>query len=220
MRHGWAASRFQRQARLATVQSLNLTLFVGAQHQSVFGGIQIQADDVFQFLRELGIVADLEGLHAMRFQSVGAPDTPHAGFADADCRRHGARAPVRSVARFLARGQGHHAFPQTSTDARFATGTGRVFLQPRHTQREETPAPSGNLFRCHGHAGGNFLVLLAGGREQHDASTLHNPRRKRSAPGLRFQHRPLFRTQRNGRGYPHPQSSPHNIRRTRIDKGC
>src|SRR5205823_14691616 len=41
MRHGRAASRFQRQARLATVQSSDLTLPVGAQPQSVCGGTRV-----------------------------------------------------------------------------------------------------------------------------------------------------------------------------------
>jgi len=56
MRHGRAAPALQRQTRLGTVQSLDLALLVGAQHQRVFGRIEVQADDVFQFLRELGIV--------------------------------------------------------------------------------------------------------------------------------------------------------------------
>jgi hypothetical protein len=46
---------------------------------------------------------------------------------------------------------------------------------------------------------------LAGGREQHNASTLCHPHREGSAPGLRFQHRPLLRTQRYGRRYAHPR---------------
>ena len=143
--HGGAASALQRQAGLGTIQSLNLALLVGAQHQRVLRRIEIQADDVFQFLGERRIVADLEGFHAMRLQPVGAPDAPHAGFADADRRRHGARAPVSGVGRLLARGHGHHAFRQAGTDRGFASGPGRVFLQPRHAQRQETLAPAGNL---------------------------------------------------------------------------
>ena len=61
--------------------------------------------DVFQFLGERRIVADLESFHAMRFQPVGAPDARHAGFADTDGHSHGARAPVNGVSRLLARGR-------------------------------------------------------------------------------------------------------------------
>ena len=52
--HGSAAAFLHRQAGLSAVQCLNLALFVGAQHQGMLGWIQIQADDVFQFLGELG----------------------------------------------------------------------------------------------------------------------------------------------------------------------
>ena len=90
---GGAAPALQRQAGLGTIQSLNLALLVGAQHQRVFRRVEIHADDVFQFLGECRIVADLESFHAMRFQSVDTPDAPHAGFADADGRSHGAHSP-------------------------------------------------------------------------------------------------------------------------------
>ena len=79
VRHGGAASALQRQAGLSTVESLNLALLVGAQHQGVLWRIEVQADDVFQLLRELGMVADLESFDAMRFQSVGAPDASASG---------------------------------------------------------------------------------------------------------------------------------------------
>src|ERR1700728_1772859 len=88
------ASTLQRQAGLGTVQSLDLALLIGAQHQRMFGRIEIQTDDVFQLLCEGRIVTDFESIHTMRFQSVGVPDAPHAGFADTNGRGHGARAPV------------------------------------------------------------------------------------------------------------------------------
>ena len=130
VRHGGTASALQRQAGLGTIEGLNLALLVGAQHQRVLRRIEIQADDVFQFLDEGRIVADLESFHAMRFQPVGPPDAPNAGFADADGRGHGASAPVRGVRRLLARGHGHHTLGQAGTDSGLAAGPGRVFLQP------------------------------------------------------------------------------------------
>ena len=45
VRHGSGPSAFDWQARLRTVQGLNLTLLVAAQHQGVLGRIQIQTDD-------------------------------------------------------------------------------------------------------------------------------------------------------------------------------
>src|SRR5581483_4236845 len=80
MGHGLAATALERQSRLGAIQSLNLAFLVYAQHQSMFGRVQIQADDVLQFFRELGTVADFEALHPMWFQPVTAPDAANAGF--------------------------------------------------------------------------------------------------------------------------------------------
>ena len=66
--HGSAAALLHRQPGLGAVQRLNLALFVGAQHDGVFGRIQIQADDVLQFLGELGIAAELESARQCGFR--------------------------------------------------------------------------------------------------------------------------------------------------------
>jgi hypothetical protein len=42
----------------------------------MLGRIQIQADDVLEFLGETGIVTQLEGFHAMWLQPVTVPDAP------------------------------------------------------------------------------------------------------------------------------------------------
>lgn len=69
-------------------------------------------------------------------------------------------------------------------------------------------APAGNLFRRNGHASGNLLVLLAGGRAQHEASALPRAYRKGSTSSPGFQQCSLLWTQRKGRDYTHPQPSP------------
>jgi hypothetical protein len=117
----------------------------------------------------------------------------------------GPRHEVRGVGRSLARGHGHHTLRQAGTDGGLAAGPVRVFLQALHAQRQETLAPSENVFRGDRHAGGDLLVRLARGRKQHDASALRHSHRERSAPGLGFQSRPFLRTQRNGWGDSHPQ---------------
>jgi hypothetical protein len=92
----------RRQSRLGSIQSLDLAFLVHAQHQSVFGRVQIQADDTFQFFRELGIVADLEAFDAM----VSARDCARydaRSLADSHRCRHAARDPVRGVRWLLPR---------------------------------------------------------------------------------------------------------------------
>jgi hypothetical protein len=60
MGHGLAATALQWQSGLGAIQSWDLAFLVHAQHQSVFGWVQIQADNVLQFFCKLGIVADLK----------------------------------------------------------------------------------------------------------------------------------------------------------------
>ena len=59
--HGPTAALLQWQAGLRAVQRLDLALLVGAEHDGVLGRVEIETHDGFQFLGELGIVADLEG---------------------------------------------------------------------------------------------------------------------------------------------------------------
>ena len=69
VRHGLAAALLHRQTGLGAIQRLYLALLIDAKHQCMLGRIEIEADDIFQFGGELGIVADLEALHAMRLET-------------------------------------------------------------------------------------------------------------------------------------------------------
>src|SRR6266576_4669614 len=64
---GLATSAFERQARLSAIQSLDLTLLIQTQHQSVLRWVQVQTYDIGQLLGKLGIPTQLEGLQQMRF---------------------------------------------------------------------------------------------------------------------------------------------------------
>ena len=52
VRHGSGATLLQRQSGLRTIQRLNLALFVDRQDDGVCGGIDIEPDDVAQFVDE------------------------------------------------------------------------------------------------------------------------------------------------------------------------
>src|SRR5262249_28935648 len=77
MREGATTTRLHRQSRLSSIQSLDLTLFVDAQHQSLFRRIHIEADDVLQFFDELWIPTELERFGQMRLQVVLLPNSSH-----------------------------------------------------------------------------------------------------------------------------------------------
>ena len=62
VRHRGAASLLQRQARLSSIQGLNLAFFIYTQNDRMLGRFQIEPDDGFHFLGEPLVLADLEGL--------------------------------------------------------------------------------------------------------------------------------------------------------------
>ena len=64
----------QRQRGLGPLQGLALALLVAAQHQSLVGRIQVQPNDVPEFILEAGVVGDFEGPRQMRPDVVATAD--------------------------------------------------------------------------------------------------------------------------------------------------
>jgi hypothetical protein len=59
---------------LRAVERLNLALFANGEHNGVGRPIDIEPDDIAQFVDKLRIVRELEQPLAMRRMPVGAPD--------------------------------------------------------------------------------------------------------------------------------------------------
>jgi|SRR5450631_250338 len=71
--YGARAPLFRRQTRLGTIKRLNLALLVNRQDNGVAGRIDIEADDLVQFGRKLGIVGQLELAHPVRLEAMSMP---------------------------------------------------------------------------------------------------------------------------------------------------
>jgi hypothetical protein len=67
-------SREQWQDRLGSVQRLDLTLFIHAQHYRPLGRVQIQAADVLDLVNEQRVLGELERLLAVRLEPERLPD--------------------------------------------------------------------------------------------------------------------------------------------------
>src|SRR5271170_7288313 len=133
VRHRLSATSLERQARLGPVKRLDLALLIAAQDQGMLRGIEIQPDNVLEFLDEVLVVGHLEARDAMRLEAVRLPDAPHARFTDAGHRCHAASTPMRRVIRTLLRRQCHDAPDLARGDLRLAPGAGLIALDPRHT---------------------------------------------------------------------------------------
>ncbi len=88
----------ERQPRLRAVECLYLALFVEGQHNRVRGWIDIQPDNIMEFVRELRVVRQLELPVTVRLQAVRLPDAAHRAGADPAGRSHHVRRPVRRLA--------------------------------------------------------------------------------------------------------------------------
>ncbi len=97
--HRLRPALLERQPGLRAIQCLHLDLLVAAQHQGMLRRRHIQTDDVFEFLDELRIARDLEGLDQVRLEAVGAPHLEHRRIGDAQLGGQLARAPVSGALR-------------------------------------------------------------------------------------------------------------------------
>src|SRR5258705_13629986 len=73
---GASVTLLQRKGALCALQSLALTLLVATEQQSPLGRIQIEPDDVPEFLLKVRIIGDLKSLQPMWLYFVMAPN-PH-----------------------------------------------------------------------------------------------------------------------------------------------
>src|SRR5207248_5252067 len=141
-----------------TVQGLDLTLLVDTHHDRVLGWIQIEPYDVFQFLGEALVLADLEALQKMRLQPMGVPDAAHRCLADTHFGGHCPGAPMSGIGRFGLRRLTHHLRLQSRRNGRLAARSRRIFGQAVQAQAQESLAPSSRLLVRNPQGGGAFQI--------------------------------------------------------------
>ena len=99
MRGGSHLPNAKRQTRLRSLKGLALTFFVATQHQCFFGRIQIEANDIPEFLLEPAIVGNFKGAREVRLDIVGLPNLVDGLIADSLGFGHGARRPALATFR-------------------------------------------------------------------------------------------------------------------------
>jgi len=110
MGYGASAPLLHRQTRLGTIKRLNLALLVNRQDNGVAGRIDIEADDLVQFGRKLGIVGQLELAHPVRLEAMSTPYPLYRADANPGRLRHRRTAPVTGRRRWASQRQGDHTF--------------------------------------------------------------------------------------------------------------
>ena len=100
----------QRQNRLRSIQRLDLTLLIHAQHDRTIRRIHIQPHDVPHLFHELRVFGELEILDAVRLQSERMPDAHDRRLREPGFLRHQPAAPVRAVFWHRLQRLGDHLF--------------------------------------------------------------------------------------------------------------
>ena len=177
MRHRAGPPFLDRQARLRPVECLNLAFLIDGEHECVLRRIEIEAHDVFKFLREVGVVADLERAYQMRLQPVSLPDAPDARGADAQLGRQCPRAPMRGLERAFSRRLADHlGLNRGAVRRRWSPRPRRVPLDPgRSLLSKPTPPQAYGLFLC-AQLDGDGLVQPTVCRAQDDVGPSHQSR--------------------------------------------
>ena len=105
---------------------LNLCFFVDTQHDRALGRVQVQPDDVTDFLHKQRVLRQLEGLSPMRLQAKRPPDAAHRRRAEAASLSHRSGAPMRCRRRQRFQRLHYHPLNVVIPDAPRCAGTWRV----------------------------------------------------------------------------------------------
>src|SRR5215472_14419298 len=118
---GAGTSLLHRQPRLGAVQRLDLAFLIDRENDGVVGRIDVEADDLFELGRELGIIRQLEPADQMRPQAVSTPDPLHRIDADASGLRHRRARPMAGGRRWpLPRSAPQRVRPPLGSAAEYA----------------------------------------------------------------------------------------------------
>ena len=143
--------------------------------------IEIQADDVADFVHKLRVRRQLEGIDAMRLQTEGAPDSRDGCFRQPCDLRHSAGRPLRGVERGAFERPGdqidHHIV------RRFSRGARPRFVRQAFESAGAKPLPPlADAIGRRRHARRDRPIGEPLGTCQHDASAKRQPLRRLRTP--------------------------------------
>lgn len=190
--HGPATTFLHWQARLGTVEGLDLTLLVHTQDQRFVRRIQIQANNILQFPDKVLVATELECFDQVRFEVMLLPYPPHCCVAKTLGSGHAPCAPMGRLGRFRMQGRFDHRTDFVRRNPWNATRSRSVFFQTRHAKRQKTLPPELHRGTRNLHPLSNFLALRSVGSHENNLGTLYLPHGKSPSPYPRAQDRPLL----------------------------
>ena len=163
--------RSHGQQGLAPIQRLDLRLLVHTQHQRAIRRVQIEPDDVPDFVDEERVAGQLERVGAMGLQAKRPPDAADRALAQATSGGHRAGAPVRRVARGRFERPRHNPLDRRVGDSPGRAGPGLI-EQPVHPLDQEPLPPLADGVLVQPQFARDRAVRLARGTLKHHVRAL------------------------------------------------
>ena len=147
VRHCTGAARLHRQARLRAIKRLDLALFIDREDDRMLRRVDIEADNVLEFIRKLRIVRQLERADAMRGELVSLQNPLHRSQAHAGRLRQHPACPMRCFSRRRPKCQIDHPLHERGRQRRLAGFAGLVAGQAGNALLHKAllPAPHHRL---------------------------------------------------------------------------
>jgi len=191
MRHGLRPAWLHRQPRLRTIKCLNLALLVDTEHQSMFRRIEIQPNNILEFINKPGVPAQLEGPYQVRFQPVLFPYALYTRRTQTYLNRHAPRAPVRGVSGLLPQCLVYHRSHPVFVDPLLTPRTSPVLKQAGYPKPLIALPPTGDRRRRSPKLAHDLACGCTIGRQQRNASPQGHFLHCVSIPCYRLKHFPI-----------------------------
>ena len=145
--HCPGATPLHRQTGLGAVERLDLALLIDREDNRMGWWIDIEADDIAQFVDKLWIGGELEVFHPVRLKAMRAPDALDGACADIDDLRHHGGGPMGRLCWRLGLGERHDAFSDVRPQRLDARGACLIVQETVITGLHEAflPAPDTGL---------------------------------------------------------------------------
>ena len=194
---GQGASVRQLQIALRPLQGLDRRLFVDTENNRLGGRIDIKADHIGGFRRELGVVALAPGFAGGKVDIVLAQEAPDILNVNvAQCLgQQRTRPPGIALRRRLLQKRQNALVRRLAVDRLLARS--RAVLQPTKAVLGKAPPPVADDARLNAHFLGDRTRAAALGRQQHYPRPLHVALRRGRRPAARLKHLPYLRLEPN-----------------------
>ena len=180
-----------------------MSFLVGADHQSVFRGIEIEYNNIDQLLLELRIITQFEGAALVWLEAGDLPHPMHHGRAGSDFLSHRTHGPVRGGGWFCLSGFADDFRSQLVAPNGLATATRQVLEDTFEAVLKIAIAPESGGPSVDVKLDADFIIAEMGRRKENNPSALGDTDLCPFAGGQSLQLLVLFSAQNDFLGFPH-----------------